>query len=67
MNFALENANQALAEKNIEITVEYYPSEDDMWKVLPAQIVSGAAPDIVGLNNEGILEFITEWHVCRTG
>lgn len=59
LNFALENANQALAEKNIEITVEYYPSEDDMWKVLPAQIVSGAAPDIVGLNNEGILEFIT--------
>lgn len=59
LNYAVENANQTLEEKNIQIEVEYYPSEDDMWKVLPAQIVSGAAPDIVGLNNEGILEFIT--------
>lgn len=59
LDFAVQNANEALEDKNIEITVEYYPSEDDMWKVLPAQIVSGAAPDIVGLNNEGVLEFIT--------
>lgn len=51
----------AEANKNLDgivIVPEYYPSEEDMWKMLPAQIVSGSAPDIIGLNNEGVLELI---------
>jgi multiple sugar transport system substrate-binding protein len=58
LTFFLDTANKKLAEKNIEIKAEYYPSEEEMWKVLPAQIVSGAAPDIIGINNEGVLELI---------
>lgn len=52
----IKTANEKLTD--VEIVAEYYPSEEEMWKVLPAQIVSGAAPDIVGLNNEGVLELI---------
>lgn len=58
LEFFMNTANEKLKDKNIEVVAEYYPSEEEMWKVLPAQIVSGAAPDIVGLNNEGVLELI---------
>ncbi|MEM1485890.1 sugar ABC transporter substrate-binding protein [Oscillospiraceae bacterium PP1C4] len=59
LEFFIKTANEKLADKNIEVVAEYYPSEEEMWKVLPAQIMSGSAPDIVGLNNEGALELIT--------
>ncbi|MFC4601742.1 ABC transporter substrate-binding protein [Cohnella hongkongensis] len=58
LEFFMNTANEKLKEKNIEVVAEYYPSEEEMWKVLPAQIVSGSAPDLIGLNNEGVLEFI---------
>ena len=56
LDYIIGNANSAL--EDVEIVTEYSPSEDELWKVLPAQIVSGSAPDIVGLNNEGVLELI---------
>lgn len=59
LEFFMDTANEKLKDKNIEVVAEYYPSEEEMWKVLPAQIVSGSAPDIIGLNNEGVLELIT--------
>lgn len=52
----IAEANKTL--DTVEIVPEYYPSEEEMWKMLPAQIVSGAAPDLIGLNNEGVLELI---------
>ena len=52
----ISNANANL--DGIEIVTEYYPSEEEMWKMLPAQIVAGTAPDLIGLNNEGVLELI---------
>lgn len=59
LEFFMNTANEKLKDKNIEVVAEYYPSEEEMWKVLPAQIVSGSAPDLIGLNNEGVLELIT--------
>lgn len=56
LDYVIGNANAAL--EDVEIVAEYSPSEEEIWKVLPAQIVSGSAPDIVGLNNEGVLELI---------
>src|SRR5690554_3577499 len=56
LEHVIAEANKRL--DGIEIVPEYYPSEEDMWKMLPAQIVSGAAPDLIGVNNEGVLELI---------
>lgn len=56
LEHVIAEANKRL--DNIQIVPEYYPSEEDMWKMLPAQIVSGSAPDLIGLNNEGVLELI---------
>lgn len=56
LEHVIAEANKRL--DSIQIVPEYYPSEEDMWKMLPAQIVSGSAPDLIGVNNEGVLELI---------
>lgn len=43
---------------NIEIEVQHYPSSEDFWNGLPAQIAANTAPDILKITNEGAFEYI---------
>jgi multiple sugar transport system substrate-binding protein len=44
----------------LKIEVTPYPSSDEFWKQLPAQVAAKTAPDIIQLTNEGHIEYIVK-------
>ena len=45
-------------EPGLSIELQQYPTTDDFWNNLPAQIAAKTAPDIISVTNELYLEFI---------
>lgn len=52
-------AEAALADLNIELIEQKYPSDADFWNNLPAQIAAGTAPDFIHVTNELYLQYIS--------
>lgn len=60
LNVHTENAkNVQEVFPNIEIEIQHYPSSEDFWNTLPAQIAADTAPDILKITNEGAYEYIS--------
>jgi len=59
LNASLENAQGADSMfPGLTVEIQPFPSSEDFWSNLPAQIAAKTAPDIVKLTNEGAFEFI---------
>lgn len=58
---SLENAQGADSMfPGLTVEIQPFPSSEDFWSHLPAQIAAKTAPDIVRLTNEGAFEYIEE-------
>ena len=42
----------------VKIEIQSYPSSEDFWNNLPAQIAAKTAPDILKITNEGAYEYV---------
>lgn len=59
LNATIENAAGAESMfPGLTIEIQPFPSSEDFWSNLPAQIAARTAPDIVKLTNEGAFEYI---------
>lgn len=59
LNASLENAQGADSMfPGLTVEIQPFPSSEDFWSNLPAQIAAKTAPDIVKLTNEGAFEYI---------
>ncbi len=44
----------------VKIEIQTFPSSEDFWNSLPAQIAAKTAPDLVKVTNEGAFEYINK-------
>ncbi len=51
-------SEEILADMNVELVRQTYPSDADFWNNLPAQIAAGTAPDFIRCSNEMYLQYI---------
>lgn len=53
---------EGLEEVYPEITVEphYYPTQEEFWKMIPAAVASGTAPDFIHVSDDSIYEYIVK-------
>lgn len=59
LNASMENAQGADSMfPGLTVEIQPFPSSEDFWSNLPAQIAAQTAPDVVKLTNEGAFEYI---------
>lgn len=42
----------------VVLKTQYYPTQQEVAKIIPASVASGTAPDIISVTNEGAFEYI---------
>ncbi|UYZ21780.1 ABC transporter substrate-binding protein [Mesobacillus jeotgali] len=46
--------------KDFQLEIKQYPSSEQFWDTLPAEIAAGVAPDFIKVSNEGAYEYISK-------
>lgn len=44
----------------IKLEIKQYPSSEQFWDTLPAEIAAGVAPDFIKVSNEGAFEYVSK-------